>query len=131
LRGSGSETRSPEASLVDRYPIDLGAIAAEGMHTRGLVEDGLAILDKARDRVQETAERYFEAEIHRTRGALLLTRRDANIVEAAASYRRAIEIGHMQGARSLELRASASRARLWRHQNKRAEARDLLAPIYG
>ena len=106
-------------------------LLAEVMRTRGLVEEGLAILDEARDRVQETGERYFEAEIHRTRGALLLARRDAHIMEATASYQRAIEIARMQGARSLELRASASLARPWRDQGKCAEARDLLAPIYG
>ena len=51
--------------------------------------------------------------------------------EAAARYHRALAIAREQGARSVELRTATSLARLWRDQGKRAEARDLLAPVYG
>jgi class 3 adenylate cyclase/predicted ATPase len=106
-------------------------LLAEAMRAQGLIEEGLAVLDEASDRVQQTGERYFEAEIHRTRGSLLLARRKANIAESAASYQRALEVARAQEARSFELRASTSLARLWRDQGKRTEARDVLAPIYG
>jgi predicted ATPase len=80
-------------------------------------------------------ERYDQAfrenEIHRLMGDLLLRRNPSAPDRAEASYGRAIERARSQEAKSWELRAIASLARLWRDQGKRTEARDLLAPAYG
>ena len=73
---------------------------------------------------------WWEAELHRLRGALLLQRSVAQPVEAEACFQQALAVACRQQARSLELRAAMSLSRLWRQQGKRAEARELLAPIY-
>ena len=75
-------------------------------------------------------QHYFDADLHRLDGDLFLGNGGA-ADEAAARYHRALAIARAQGARSFELRAATSLARLWRDQGKRAEARDLLAPVYG
>ena len=81
--------------------------------------------------VEATKERWFEADIHHTAGeiALMLPERDAG--KAQAYFERALAVARKQQAKSWELRAATSMARLWRDQGKRDEARDLLAPVYG
>ena len=79
--------------------------------------------------VETTDERCDEAELHRVRGDLLNAIGDA--AAADQNYHQALSVARPQGARSFELRAATSLARLWRDQGKRTEARDLLAPIYG
>jgi predicted ATPase len=71
------------------------------------------------------------AEAYRLQGALLLHQAVADTVHAEACFQQALTIAHRQRARSWELRAAMSLARLWQHQGKREEARELLAPIYG
>jgi predicted ATPase len=73
-------------------------------------------------------EHFSLPEIHRIQGKLLLAGSDRDAAEAA--FREALSIGRAQQAKSLELRAATSLARLWRDQGRRTEARDLLAPIY-
>ena len=75
-------------------------------------------------------ERSWEAEMRRLEGAFLLAR-DDDAEAAEAGFRRALEISRHQQARSLELRAAMSLARLWHSQRKTNEARDLLTPIHG
>jgi class 3 adenylate cyclase/tetratricopeptide (TPR) repeat protein len=77
-----------------------------------------------------TGQRFFDADLHRIDGDLLLAA-DGAAEEAATRYHRALAIAREQSARAFELRAATSLARLWRDQGKRAEARDLLAPVYG
>ena len=100
----------------------------------GAALDGLALLDEAEAAVQQTNERYWEAEIHRLRGQLLLATSDpaapAVVRSAEECYRRALEVARRQGARSLELRAAVSLSRLWQAADRHDEARELLAPIY-
>ena len=75
---------------------------------------------------------YMDADLHRLRGELLLTRsvsRDA--AEAEASFQKSLDVARRQQAKSWELRTATSLARLWRDQGKASEARDLLAPVYG
>jgi predicted ATPase len=79
--------------------------------------------------IDETGERYFEAEIHRLEGHLLLA--ESGSAEAEACYVNALQVARAQEARSLELRAACDLARQWRAQGKIAKARDLLAPVYG
>jgi predicted ATPase len=86
--------------------------------------------DRARQQLIETADdRHHAAELHRVRGDLLNA--TGNQIAAEHSYHQALGVARRQSARTLELRASTSLARLWRDQGKRTEARDLLAPIYG
>ena len=100
----------------------------------GAALDGLALLDEAEVAVQQTNERYWEAEIHRLRGQLLLAASDpaapAVVRSAEECYRRALEVARRQGARSLELRAAVSLSRLWQAADRHDEARELLASIY-
>ena len=76
-------------------------------------------------------ERYWEAELYRVRGELLLAYSTAQHAEAETSFRQALDMARHQQAKSLELRAAMSLSRLWQQQGKRVEARELLAPIYG
>lgn len=95
----------------------------------GKLEWALAALDEAERIVRETKHRSYEAEIHCVMGhTYLLTGNDQ--VSAEISFHKAIEVADLQGARSLKLRAATNLARLWRDQNKSADARNLLAPIY-
>ena len=94
----------------------------------GQSKRGLRLLVKAEEYVEMTGERVDEAEIHRVRGDLLCALHDAAAAEA--SFRRAIAIAQGQSAKLSELIAVLSLSRLWYGQGKRAEARDLLVPIY-
>jgi class 3 adenylate cyclase len=106
------------------------ARAADACRIAGLVDEGLGLIADAFEAAQSNEERWYLAEEHRLRGELLRLRgRDSGQVEA--EYRRALEIARRQGAKTWELRASTSLARLWRDQAKRSEARDLLTPIHG
>ena len=81
--------------------------------------------------MEQHEERWWEAEIHRLRGVLLLRQPGTPQAEAEAWLQRALDVARRQEAKSLELRAAMSLARLWQQQGRRAEARDLLTPIYG
>jgi predicted ATPase len=81
--------------------------------------------------VETTKERWCEAEIHREVGEIALMSPEADAAKAEACFERALAIARAQQAKSWELRAGMSMARLWRDQGKRDEARDLLAPVYG
>ena len=74
---------------------------------------------------------WWEAELHRLRGELLLQHTGAQPEEAEACFQQALDVARRQQAKSLELRAAMSLARLWQQQGQRAEAQALLAPIYG
>jgi predicted ATPase len=81
--------------------------------------------------VEQQEERWWEAEIYRLRGVLLLRQTRPQQVEAETWLQRALDVARRQEAKSLELRAAMSLARLWQQQGKCAEARALLTPIYG
>jgi class 3 adenylate cyclase/predicted ATPase len=106
------------------------ARAADACRAAGLAEEGLGFIAEALAVSEEIDERWFVAEEHRLRGELLqLGRGDIGQVEA--EYRRALEVARRQGAKTWELRASTSLARLWRDQARWSEARDLMVPIHG
>jgi predicted ATPase len=90
---------------------------------------GLATVREVAALIEETGERMVEAEIRRLEGNLLLA--ENGWAEAEACYVKALELARAQEARSLELRAATSLARLWAERGRSAEARDLLAPVYG
>jgi predicted ATPase len=81
--------------------------------------------------VDRTGERWWEAELHRLKGKLLLARSPENHIEAEVCFQQALAVACQQQAKSLELRAAISLSRLWQRQGKRDEARELLVPIYG
>jgi predicted ATPase len=91
--------------------------------------DGLNCLAEAAQIIETTDERQPEAALHLVRGVLLNATGDPSAAER--SYHQAVEVAKRQSAKLLELRASISLARLWYQQDRRGEARDLLAPIYG
>jgi predicted ATPase len=97
----------------------------------GQAEEGLRVLAEARAAVPHREGRFFEAELSRLEGELLLARSAEQQAGAEARFRQALDIAHRQQAKSLELRAAMSLARLWQQQGKRAEAHRLLAEIYG
>jgi len=104
-------------------------LLADGYGKAGQPSKGLAMLDEAQEMVEENEERYWEAEIYRLRGELLLMAGVA-AAEAEPCFLQAIEIARRQQAKSLELRGVMSLARLWRQRGKREEARQMLAKIY-
>jgi len=92
---------------------------------------GLQRLAEALAVVDDTEERWWEAELYRLKGELLLQQAIGSSEEAEACFHRALDIARHQEAKSLELRTAMSLARLWQRQGKRAAAHELLAPIYG
>jgi predicted ATPase len=91
----------------------------------------LRLLDEALAVVHATGERYHEAEIYRVHGELLLRQATPDVHHAEASFQQALAIARQQQAKSWELRAATSLSRLWQHQGKGAEARQLLTDVYG
>jgi class 3 adenylate cyclase/predicted ATPase len=105
------------------------AVLADAQRAAGQLAEAQGTVATAFAIAAQTGQPYFDADLHRLDGDLLLAT-GGSADEAAARYHRALGIAREQGARSLELRAATSLARLWRDQGKRAEARDLLAPVY-
>ena len=97
----------------------------------GHTEEGLQALAEAHTLVEQHEERWWEAETCRLQGVLLLRQPGTPQAEAETWLQRALDVARRQEAKSLELRAAMSLARLWQQQGKQAEARALLAPIYG
>jgi predicted ATPase len=81
--------------------------------------------------MQTTKESWYEAEVNRVAGEITLLSPEPDTAKAEAYFERAVAVARAQQAKSLELRAAMSMARLWRDQGKRDEARELLAPVYG
>jgi predicted ATPase len=81
--------------------------------------------------MQTSKERWCEAEVHRTAGEIALKSPQPETAKAETYFQSALAVARQQQAKSWELRAAMSMARLWRDQGKRDEARELLAPIYG
>ncbi len=126
LRGSIVAFKASSARL--RLPYYL-ALLTQVYGKAGRAEEGLASIDEALAEARAHNERWWDAELHRLRGELLLMHgADASDVEAA--FLRAIDIARAQQARSLELRATMSLARLWIAQNRPADARRRLGDVY-
>jgi class 3 adenylate cyclase/predicted ATPase len=118
LRATGAKTT---------VPVSL-ALLARACEIAGQTENASTLLDEALELVERTGERWFEAELNRHKGQLLL--RQGHPDAAEELYRKALSIAAEQEAKLWELRAAVSLARLRRDQGRHAEARDLLAPVY-
>jgi predicted ATPase len=125
LRSGSTAYRATGARVWMPYHI---ALLARAYEIAGQIEEGLTQLDDALQIVERTGERWLDAELYRHKGQLLL--RQGHSEAAEELYRNALRIAEQQQAKLWELRASVSLARLRRDQGRRAEARDLLAPVY-
>jgi predicted ATPase len=104
---------------------------ADAYCERGREADGLTAVDTAIGLSKRTRQHYWDAELYRVKGKLLLQQQGEAHGEAEELFRRALHLARSQKARSLELRAAMSLCRLWRERGATDEARELLAPIYG
>src|SRR5262249_16046979 len=106
------------------------ALLAEACGRAGQVEEGLQALEEALEAVQNNGERFYEAKVYRLKGDLLVQDTPASQEEAEEHFQQALDVASRLQAKSWELRAAMSLARLWQRQGKRAAARELLAPVY-
>jgi predicted ATPase len=122
-RTTGSELQWPH----------LLALLAEAYGKGGQADEGLCVLAEAGATVEKTGERFYEAELYRLKGELLLAQegKGQKWGEAEESFWHALAVARRQQAKSLELRAAMSLSRLWQRQGKQDEARQLLAEVYG
>src|SRR5262249_38597156 len=126
LRSGSAAFHAPGAAVWMPYYIGLRARACEIARQ---IEEASTLLDDALQMVDRTGEQWFAAELHRCKGRLLL--RQGQDAAAEEFYWKALSIAREQQAKLWELRAAVSLVQLRRDQGRRAEARDLLAPVYG
>jgi class 3 adenylate cyclase/predicted ATPase len=115
------------AALRQSYYLTL---LADAYSRSGQVSQALTSIENANQAVELVGERWWHADVQRVRGELVLAQSPEKPSEAENSFKSAVEIARSQGAKSLELRAATSLARLLRHQNRSEEAQQLLAPVY-
>jgi predicted ATPase len=96
----------------------------------GQFEHAWHCIDEAMTAAETTKERWHEADIHRIAGEITLLSQRPSAANAEAYFERALSVARAQQAKSWELRAAMSMARMWRDQGKPQQARDLLAPVY-
>jgi predicted ATPase len=97
----------------------------------GKLDDAWRCIDEAMTRIKTTKERWHEPEVNRVAGEIALMSSDRNATKTEAYFERALAVARQQHAKSWELRAAMSLARLWRDQSKVQQAQELLAPVYG
>lgn len=124
IRGRGSM----EATGIRAFRPWALALLAEEYGKAGQAQDGLGVVAEVLELTEQTGERYYEAESHRIKGDLLRLQGDEPAAEA--SFHKSLEVARHQQAKSWELRAAMSLARLWQKQGKSEEARELLANVY-
>jgi tetratricopeptide (TPR) repeat protein len=132
--GALTEYRQTVAAIAEQgiklqMPIHQGLLAEMEAESQG-PDAALTRIDAALALANETGQHWSDADLHRIRSDILLKHVPANTAAAEEAFLSAIAIAKQQKARSFELRATMSMARLWRDQGKREEARDLLAPVY-
>jgi predicted ATPase len=134
MRQGLSALRATGAGLRQPYYL---ALLAEACGKADRAAEGLTLLAEALKLACNTGERWWEAELHRLKGELLVRQAVGDVVrsplhrEAETCFRRALDVARCQQATSLELRAAMSLSRLWRQQGKLEEACQLLTPIAG
>jgi predicted ATPase len=135
LARSKEKANELNAILGNRY--QFGATAIEVLFCEALLateqfEIALDVFARCLATANRTSERLFEAELHRLRGCAVLKMGGSDAtIKAQRQFEEALQIAQQQEARSLELRAATSLARLWCEQESADEARELLTPIYG
>ena len=97
----------------------------------GNFEDAQRSIGEAITTIERTREAWCEAEVYRTAGEIMLLAPERDAANAEAYFNRALTVARAREAKSWELRAAMSMARLWRDQDKSRQARELLAPVYG
>jgi predicted ATPase len=97
----------------------------------GQPDDAWRCIGEAISTTEATKERWFEAETNRIAGEIALKLSERDTAMAEKHFERALAVAGQQRAKSFELRAAMSLARLWRDQGKVQQARELLAPVYG
>jgi predicted ATPase len=120
-RATGAETLRP-------YFL---ALLAEAYGAIGSPAAGLMAITEALTLVDKTGERWYEPELHRLKGELLLQQSADHHAEAQVCFRQALDLARSLQAKSWELRAAMSLSRLWQRQGQCLAARELLTPIYG
>jgi predicted ATPase len=118
-------------SRLAKLPLPFPLNASPSYADLGRFDDAWRSINEAFTAVEATKERMFEAEIYRTAGEIAVKSPEADAARAEDYFERALAVARQQQAKSWELRASMSLARLWRHQCKVQQARELLAPVYG
>ena len=103
---------------------------AEAYGKEGQSEEGLRVISEELARVHKIGERFYEVELYRIKGELLLKKPVTDEEQAEGCFQKALEVARSQSAKSLELRATMSLSRLWQKRGKQKEARQLLAEIY-
>ena len=112
------------------FPEYLGAVA-QGLAGLGRLDEALATLEQALARAERSGERWYLAELLRTKGELLLQQENRDSVAAAeGSFKRALEVARKQGTLLWELRSALSLARQWQKSGRGGEAKGLLGPAY-
>jgi predicted ATPase len=139
LLGNASDAVQKIASAINGYrsmgstlnlPEHLGYLA--NAHTQlGQIDDAWRCIGEAMTIMKASGETWCEAELHRISGEIALNSPEQDAVRAQTYFERALSVARQQQAKSWELRAAMSMARLWRDQGKREEACELLAPVYG
>jgi predicted ATPase len=97
----------------------------------GQLKEAWRCIDEAMTRIEKTKDKWYEAEVNRVAGVIALKAHEPDTPKAEGYFERALAVARQQQAKSWELRAAMSMARLWRDQGKRDEAHDLLAAVYG
>ena len=111
-------------------PLDLSKIASI-YAALGKFDDARRCIAEAMNAIEANKEKWFEADVVRTAGEIELKSPDRDITKAERYFERALAVARQQQAKSWELRAAMSLARLWRDQGKVQQAREQLAPVYG
>ncbi len=127
IRNGIDAARATGAGIIKPFWL---ALLASAYGRNSQPQEGLVATTEALTGLERTGERFWEAELHRLKGELLLESDATNEPEAEVCFHRAIEIARSQKAKSWELRAATSLARLWCGQIKPDDARDILAPVY-
>jgi class 3 adenylate cyclase/predicted ATPase len=139
LTGKTSDAVNIFTSVIPAYrstgariylPIYL-SLLARACGDLGKFDDAWSYIDEAMMTVETTKETWYEAEVHRIAGEIALMSPEPDAAKAEACFEQALAVARAQQAKSWELRAALSMARLWREQGKRDEAREILAPVYG
>jgi predicted ATPase len=127
IRQGLTASRATGSMLLQPYGLGL---LAETYEAGGHPDEGLAVLAEAQAVMAVTGVQWYAAELSRLQGALLLRQAVPDVPQAEACFQQALAVARRQQAKSWELRAATSLARLWQQQGKHQEAHDLLGPVY-